>query len=571
MESSQTAHFLLCRDRFGMMLCTMQPIKSPQELKQWLEDKPVAWAQVIASRLALRTFFLAMARVNVFYARDLPLSVFRAAIISWSATSYPGLRMSFAAKAARKAAEIAANDASVGPEGAALTLSWGTAYVAAGAAGTVADPDKAAEIAAASTDNATAIADNAILWSNLNADCDWLVSHAKGNGAFSALTRRGLWWKPLPDAEIEHWEQHKQILLAIDPGYEVCIEWYERRINGERSAFDIPGDRHRGRDKWVLRQIARAKDEEFWDFGAKHVNRQIAYWLEEARARAAKNLELADYKPNGPILSENLQAAASPQAATSDGKLDAGPNSQFDQPTYSGDLADLPSAMRSFIKVLLNSLGENASAFMRSSLEGYHEELELRGTQPIVGTLKGLAQAISREIWTSQSLVASDDPDDWEMRDEREWGAGMGDLFRTFAKYSADLINHFPLDEEREELLRATPIDEMAASGDALTEPIALVTGLVRDLHAQGMATDNILRIMDAHAQYNRDIASLPPPPANLPDDYVTAKRRHVLMTAGFYLHLYSVLGSTASLAPAYSAMGTFVWNAAQALLAFVR
>jgi hypothetical protein len=297
----------------------------------------------------------------------------------------------------------------------------------------------------------------------------------------------------------------------------------------------------------------------------------LAEWLKEARERAAKNLESTASKPKGPILSDKLQAVTSPQAAERDGKLDAGPNQEFDQPTYSGELADLPSTMRSFIRVLLSSLGENASAFMRSSLEGYHEEIELRGTQPIVGTLRGLAQAISREIWTAQSLVASDDPDDWEMRDEREWGAGMGDLFRTFAKYNADLIKHFPLDKEREDLLRATPIDEIAASGTALTEPVALVTGLVRDLHAQGMATDNIVRIMDAHAQYNRDIASLPPPPANLPVDYVTAKRRHVLMTAGFYLHLYSVMGSTASLAPAYSALGTMVWNAAQSLLAFVR
>jgi hypothetical protein len=564
------------------MITLMDRIDSPVELTAWLKDKPVEWAQVIALRAALRALpYIGLASQP--WLRSFALLPFGALIASWMQLETDGRTVFTRTDASRANARFSGQAFDYD-----LYKSERIAHLAADASYHSADAQSGSMHVISDCVKGVSISAQAIrmfsdltvedghgeqtvreFWARIAADCQWLMAHPRDIAAAS-LAAHQLW----PESPRIWSYLNRRLsadLLEIDPAYQIWIDWLARRIRGEHAAFDIPGDKGREEDIAILRRLTTATNEGFWDRGAAYVNRQLSGWLTEARARSATKIANLGKRLGIPAVAQQLQAAASPQASVSDGKLDAGPNTQFDQPTYSGDLADLPSAMRSFIKVLLKSLGENASAFMRSSLEGYHEELELRGTQPIVGTLKGLAQAISREIWTSQSLVASDDPDDWEMRDEREWGAGMGDLFRTFAKYSADLINHFPLDEEREELLRATPIDEMAASGDALTEPIALVTGLVRDLHAQGMATDNILRIIDAHAQYNRDIASLPPPPANLPDDYVTAKRRHVLMTAGFYLHLYSVLGSTASLAPAYSAMGTFVWNAAQALLAFVR
>ena len=76
-------------------------------------------------------------------------------------------------------------------------------------------------------------------------------------------------------------------LLSLDRNYSVWIDWYERRIRGERAAFDIPGDKRRTEDKNILRQLAEASDEDFWDKGNHYVNATLKGWLDEARARAA--------------------------------------------------------------------------------------------------------------------------------------------------------------------------------------------------------------------------------------------------------------------------------------------
>jgi len=487
-------------------------------------------------------------------------------MITWSARSYPSLDMRTAAYNAK----LAKKD---------IDSLYAAADTAKGDAEGVANAAAYAVTHAYSGDNEYALdllkVESKSFLGQVEDDLDWLRQHDHLTPAYATrnLLNRPLWTTDPPNAWGDTWSKIKTALLEKEPGFNVWTEWYDRRIRGERSAFDIPGDQRDKEDEWLLREIADASDEDFWDRGPEYVNRQLAEWLEEARERAAENLKPVERNTGHNSLPHTLKAAASPQAAERDGKLDAGPNAEFDKPTYNGDLADLPATMRAFIKVLRNSLGRNASAFMKSSLEGYEEELLVRGTQPILGTLKGLSQAIAREVWTSESLAASDDPGDWELRDEREWGPGMADLFRTFAQYNADLIKHFPLDEKREELLRETPINEIAASGDALISPVLHVTDGVRELHAEGFATDEIVKIMDAHAQYNADIASLPPPDPSLPEDYVTPKRRHVLMTAGFYLHLYGVLGSTASLTGVVQAnpnLMTQLQAAIDVLLSFV-
>jgi hypothetical protein len=252
------------------------------------------------------------------------------------------------------------------------------------------------------------------------------------------------------------------------------------------------------------------------------------------------------------------------------GKLDAGPNPIFDRPTFSDDLADLPIEMQTFLRVLRASLPANAGHFVRNCLDEYANELLVRGNRPILGTLNGLASAIARQLWTDSAMRTSGDPEDWTLREPMEWDAGIADLFRTFFRKHGALIQHFPKDAEREDLLKSLPIDEAAASGEALTGPVELVTGLIGELHDKGMATDEIVRIMAAHAEYTRNVAWLPPT-VEVAADTVTPKRRHVLMTAAFYLDIYSVLGSTASLGPYAPHIAAQVLAAAQALLSFIK
>lgn len=355
-------------------------------------------------------------------------------------------------------------------------------------------------------------------------------------------------------------------LLNITPGYRFWIDWYERRIQGERAAFDIPHDQHRREDIWLLRKIADATNEDFWNRGAEYVNGKLTRWLDEARARAAehrrhqqviedaKNLDLDKIfeelfgKNDKEETGARLQFAASPKFRDADGKLDAGANTKFDQPKYSGDLADLPATLQSFARTLANSLGRNASAFLRSSLAEYENELRVRGPRPILGPLIGQAISIAHEVYTSESLEASNDPATWVMIDEREWGSGAAKLFRIFFSYHSDLIDHFPLDEEREELYRDTPIDEAAAKGDALTKPLEIMAEIIDSLHSQGMATDDIVKIIGAMKEYTAHVAAMPSPPPGTNPKHVSPQKRTTLNNTGVIMDFYTFLGSSASL-----------------------
>jgi hypothetical protein len=89
---------------------------------------------------------------------------------------------------------------------------------------------------------------------------------------------RDIYWESL-------WTKVPPKLNRIDSNFAVWIDWYERRIRGERAAFDIPGDKYRKEDKKILRRLAEATDEDFWGKGHEYVNATLKGWLDEARER----------------------------------------------------------------------------------------------------------------------------------------------------------------------------------------------------------------------------------------------------------------------------------------------
>jgi TIR domain len=307
---------------------------------------------------------------------------------------------------------------------------------------------------------------------------------------------------------------------------------------------------------------------------ASEIVYQRLFDLTEAERKQAI-LESIEYRPpsrSTPELRKKLAAQASPDARIVDDRLDAGPNATFDKPRYDGDLATLPSQLRTTLGIL-SALARNASPTVRLCVEAYDNELLLRGTQPILGTLKNMASAIAAQIWIAPDDANKDNPDAWVLKDPREWEAGAADLFRSFFKAHLDLITHFPLDPQREAMFAATPIDEVAASDKALTDPIDKVTDLIVALAKDGHATDNIARIVEGLSEYTRVIAGMPKPDEKeLPSTTITPKRRHILQTAGFYLHAYSILGTTAQLStlPQVQALMTALADAAERLMAFI-
>jgi len=509
----------------------MIEIRSPEQLEKWLEDKPKDWAQIIAVRVAMRALpFIGTATED--WLKRCALLLMRANATSWATLSYPAHDMANAATYA-----------------------------------TAAD-DAAAYAAYAASANAPAAAADAV-WRSVSEDCRWLSEHAKRADAVRVLTGHSL-WREQPSVPFDAaWKGLRQKLLTIDTSYAVWIEWFDRRIKGEAAMFDIPGDTDRAEDLQILIRLADATDKGFWDRGAKFVNPTLQGWIDEARARAA---------PPAPTntrttISEKLLESASPQAQITDGKLDAVPNAVFDKPRYSDSLADLPSEMQAFLAVLDRSLQPNCPSIIRNCIKGYSDELLLRGNRPIVNILSAMASAISAQLWIQPDATDRQNPDVWQVRHADEWDAGTVDLFRAFFKHHLDLINHFPMNAEREALIAATPIDEVKASGATLLDPINAVTGLILDLFKEGAATNNIVRIVEAHARYSRDIAGLPTPDqVSASSTTVSPKRRHVLATAGFYLHAYSIVGSTASIAstPQGAALMAQLAIAAQLLLSFI-
>jgi hypothetical protein len=408
-------------------------------------------------------------------------------------------------------------------------------------------------------------------------DCDALSIADHKSGA--SLLAYSIWLAPPPEKIIEKWHHLKNYLLSVHANYSVWIDWYERRIHGEWAAFDIVGDNHRVEEKEILRRLAKATDEDFWGKGHEYVNATLKGWLDEARERV---------RPREPKIQEgsfdivagsaatvsaekvafDLEAQASPQAQIIDGKLDAAPNATFDKPQYSDELANLPSELLAFTEVILTSLPRNCQPVVRNCFTGFRDEMLVRGNRPILNIVKAMAASLVAELYGTPDTLVS--PDEWQLKDPREWGAGMDSMFASFFKSYHDLIHHFPLDSEREALIAATPIDEVAASGTALTEPVDAVAAMIIELGKQGFATDNIVRIIEAHQIYNRDVAQLPTP--EQPSGAVTPKRRHVLTTAGFYLHTYSALGTTVGLWSVAPAAAQATLKAAiDALLAFVR
>jgi hypothetical protein len=76
-------------------------------------------------------------------------------------------------------------------------------------------------------------------------------------------------------------------MLRRDPTFNVWVEWYENRLNGKSSAFDIPGDFYQKEDWLLMRRLIDATYEDFWGKGHEYVNATLKGWLDEARERVA--------------------------------------------------------------------------------------------------------------------------------------------------------------------------------------------------------------------------------------------------------------------------------------------
>ena len=238
-------------------------------------------------------------------------------------------------------------------------------------------------------------------------------------------------------------------------------------------------------------------------------------------------------------------ASPAPELA-SDGRLDVGPNPIYDEASATEDLPTLPIRQRATIRGIVSGLPGNAPRYLKTSLEIYDEELKVRGLQPILGLLKDAFEIIKATL---------EDPNA-----RREWlEPGLQKAFQVLAENHQTLVNHFPLDPEREDSYARTDVDEDYAVGRSLSEPFETVAEAAQHANRAGLTTEDFLRVIDKMAEFAKVISTLSPlarsgvdPSVATADQSkkpITARKRIVLSGFGFFERAYNLLGSTATLA----------------------
>ena len=215
-----------------------------EDVERWLRHTPREVAIVIAARAALRVVpSLALAlRQRRGGARtigtDVILPVLRATAAPWVAARYPTRVV-----ATRAAADIVATRADAADA---------AADAAAAAAAAADDADAAVASYAARTAGAAAA------FTAVSVDANAI----DGGKSAAALAGEKLWLDRRPEWARENWAALKKALTGLDEGWEVWLDWYEARRDGEAA--------------YEALEVARVLiPEEIWRQGPKVVNAEI--------------------------------------------------------------------------------------------------------------------------------------------------------------------------------------------------------------------------------------------------------------------------------------------------------
>lgn len=247
-----------------------------------------------------------------------------------------------------------------------------------------------------------------------------------------------------------------------------------------------------------------------------------------------------------------MKAAASPDVGLdpSGQKLDALPNAKFDQPFVDEDLFELPERLRSLIGTILDVLeGRNAPRGLATALRGYASELEARGANCSLGVLRDQMAFVEAEV---------DDPE------AEYWcsGAGLKTSIATLRRHHALLLTHYPLDQERERLLRAVEIDEEKFSPDESRKLRDEIKEAVKEALADDSVTESYRDAVENRARVVRDTLDLRTPdvPTDGDPEYIRreqdrsnrvkdAKKRALAQEAALADKTLDVIGRMAKIA----------------------
>jgi hypothetical protein len=413
----------------------LKDVRSQSVLRDWLRGQPSACANVIVARAALRTVPLLMPGHHIVdWLIVSALPVFRATSISWAACSYPEHDMSDAAFHAARVSFPSVDESHY-------------AIVAVQKAVDAAARHESTASRVASTVIGPAVKDSTEAWICLDLDCHWIENQVgvKPKTASRRLARMPLWPRGVGGFHRDAWIEMSIELKKIDPNYSVWIDWYERRIRGERAAFDILGDKYRKEDKKILRRLAEATDEDFWGKGHEYVNAALNGWLDEARERVAppsepdirevggisvgRSFSIAMMEPVAPLQDTNAIA----YGVNGQGKLDRLPIS--DQV----HLRDVPDQRRAYDDLReaaaeLLAEGQRLGHRLQRALDRFLHSLPVGFEDAEAYLVWRDANALRRLLRAHREASKSPEPD--EARLEPVVAEGLGgllDLYNNFA------------------------------------------------------------------------------------------------------------------------------------------
>lgn len=263
-------------------------LTSPEELKEWLKDKPVEWAQVIAARTALRVLPL----VGQIFISDeientdkeqLTLSTLRACFISITACEYPKIDLTSAAYiVAHSAAGFAADTILDSTLSAFAANTSANAAYAISLTSFVALTNRVGEISHFS-DSTFATQLLEAIWNAISKDAIWLAERGDGPDQVKRLAKIRLWPDDEPDWARDERRNLERSLLKISDHHIIWINWYNNALNGKTLFGLSPVYEKTLTHKIVL------QDYDFWGQDFAKVSEDISGWLEDARKRDAKS------------------------------------------------------------------------------------------------------------------------------------------------------------------------------------------------------------------------------------------------------------------------------------------
>lgn len=306
----------------------MATIDSPEALQAWVRSESRVWAAPLASRIALRLLPLECTRLErdgapgPVFMRTMP--IFRAGVVAEVADTVVGDERGFG-RAAHGAAEVALGAFyDIDHLGGTLAPLPGRAqfddpffapalYAAAEAATTAATasaragrtfagwPGRKRQYDASVAETVIRLIDRLrhtpaawekCIWRAVDTDCDWFAGQKEGghtgrHQAAVGLFATPLWAGPIPDEAHSDTAALRRILKRHGYGFEVWLDWYDRRLAGRPTGFNLPPHA----DLEIHRRLI-AQDDAWWRRDPGEVNAEIAAWIDELTPdRVAADIE----------------------------------------------------------------------------------------------------------------------------------------------------------------------------------------------------------------------------------------------------------------------------------------